>query len=769
MKEGYKERTSTDNNTEIKIKYNFNSRFNLSKEKSHQFEAINNISKISILNNSETEKQKEIYKTKIISRIKKYNPNLRIKRQSSFSRFDNEEITRNKKEINQKIKMLSINYIKKKKERNSVKKNYSASNIKDFDCSPFYSNKNKDTYTLGSESTSVTKKKKFQIKPYKSNKIFNLNDKKDPEQNKENISNNIKTKGIPFSSEGNHSNKNKIRTSFQYLIHQAYKNKALSKSFSKFYQSSRSKEKSNELNEKVPRSRIIKMNFNKKANNLIIKSHFNKNKISRNNLTRKYFSTNTGNNTSFFDSSYNNKKENDNFKEDFEILFNILKKMKILLKKIDIYEQISDECYHYIRYYFSNLIYNKLVNFFSDKSISNYIKREIICFLLCYDISFNNNSYNQTGILLKTILSIIYSNYIIILYSFLVKNNSNELEQYLILLQKEIANNQMKYEGPILQILENNFQYINNYYKMIVDNIYKNYNGKIMDKNIKFPNCIINNKKLLENKILKINIISSFFHEAFKSSNENTYSFIELQKFFYFFLCRNNYKGNININNNTNNTMNINSELENKKEFINNSIKNVSISNFNNNENNQRIKYLLPKIKNCYEYSLVLDLDETLISFQKNTSSVILRPGLYSFLHKMKNIYELILFTSATHDYVDPIVNFIEKEEKYFEYILYRKHLSYDEKGECFKNLNLLNRNNKKVIIVDDSEKNFKLHKSNGICIKPFKGESDNVLSLLTQILIMIKINAEKTGDIRICLKQAKKDLIYKNIENKYK
>ena len=28
----------------------------------------------------------------------------------------------------------------------------------------------------------------------------------------------------------------------------------------------------------------------------------------------------------------------------------------------------------------------------------------------------------------------------------------------------------------------------------------------------------------------------------------------------------------------------------------------------------------------------------------------------------MKKIYELILFTSATHDYVDPIVNFIEKE-----------------------------------------------------------------------------------------------------------
>ena len=136
----------------------------------------------------------------------------------------------------------------------------------------------------------------------------------------------------------------------------------------------------------------------------------------------------------------------------------------------------------------------------------------------------------------------------------------------------------------------------------------------------------------------------------------------------------------------------------------------------------------------------------------------------------MKKIYELILFTSATHDYVDPIVNFIEKDEKYFDYILYRRHLSFDEKGEFFKNLNLLNRNCKKIIIVDDTEKNFKLHKSNGICIKPFFGNNDNnILNMMTQILIKIRLDAEKSGDIRLSLKQAKRDLIYKKIENNYK
>ena len=754
MRNKYKQRnsnskTSLDDNIDNNIKYNFNSRFNLSKEKDPKIITKKNITNIYVINNYETEKQKEIYKNKIITKIKKYNPNIKLIRQSSYSRFDNDKkdsinkLSRNNKEINPDIKKLSINYIKKKKERNSSKKNYSSSNIKDFE-SPLNENKiinkNKDTYTLNTESTSVTKKKKFQMKPYKSNKNFNTNENY---ENKENINNNINNK-IPLSSEGNNSDKTKVRASFKYLIHQAYKNKALSKSFSRFYKSSRSKEKDNK-GKKNEENKITKMNcINKKINPKMTR---NINKININ--KKKYLTTYTENN-----SSYN---INNNFKEDFELIFNLLNKIKIIINKIDNYEQIQEDCNNFMQYYFNNVIYNKLANFFSDIRISYLIKKEIIFLLLCYDISFNTNSYNKTGILLKTILTIIYSNYLIILYSVLLKNYSIELDKYLIILKKEIASNNIKSEGPILQILENNFLYINNYYKMIVDNIYKESNSKIINKNIKFP-YYLNNKELYGNDVIKINIISSFFNEAFKSSHDNIYSLNDLKKFFYLFLFRNNTTYNI-------------TDYEKKKEIINNSIKNVSISQFNisNNINNKNIQYLLPKIKNNYEYSLVLDLDGTLISYQKDSSNIILRPGLNSFLKNMKKNYELILFTSATHEYVDPIVKFIEKDEKYFDYILYRNHLSYDEKGEYFKNLNLLNRNIKKIIIVDDCENNFKLHKSNGICLKPFYGDNDNVLNLLSRILIKMKIDADKIGDIRICLKQVKKDLIYKNIENKYK
>jgi Dullard-like phosphatase family protein len=193
-------------------------------------------------------------------------------------------------------------------------------------------------------------------------------------------------------------------------------------------------------------------------------------------------------------------------------------------------------------------------------------------------------------------------------------------------------------------------------------------------------------------------------------------------------------------------------------------------------------EYYLPPIKPYYKYTLVLDLDETLVYFQKDNNllnnnsfsknTLILRPGLLDFLNKMKTLYELVLFSFGTKEYVYNILNVIEKNEKIFEYVLYRQHATY-EKGEYVKNLALLGRDLKKIIIVDDIPHVFKLQKSNGIRIKAFYGDiiSDrNTLKLLGKILERIRFEAdENDGDLRKCL-QNHGNLIFSyittNLEN---
>ena len=443
---------------------------------------------------------------------------------------------------------------------------------------------------------------------------------------------------------------------------------------------------------------------------------------------------------------------------DLEILYILDEKMITIINKINNYQKCKNECDNYIQYYFNEKIYDKIVNFFTNKkNISSYIKMDILCFFLLYDIS-SSSFFNQTAILLKTIINIIHTNYLIIIYYIISlvkinnnKSNNSNLLKMIKLLENEPTiiqlKNKEKDEHSILKIMANNLKNINNYYKMVIDNIYGKYNN-IIEDNIKFPNCNKNTELIkLKFKYKFINIISSFFFEAYKSIYN--YDFNELQIFYNLYLKQN-----------------------------------KEINNIEKSQINNKIIYYLPKIKDCYKYSLVLDLDETLISFQKNyynnntnnfinllNTRLILRPGLFEFLQNMKQYYELILFSSGTCDYVDPIVRLIEKKKKFFEFVLYRQHISFDERGQYFKNLNLLNRNLRNIIIVDDIERNFKFHKENGICIKPFYGDFErdkNILNLLAQILIKIRINADESGDIRISLKKEKNSVIYSKVANNY-
>ena len=171
------------------------------------------------------------------------------------------------------------------------------------------------------------------------------------------------------------------------------------------------------------------------------------------------------------------------------------------------------------------------------------------------------------------------------------------------------------------------------------------------------------------------------------------------------------------------------------------------------------------------KYTLVLDLDETLIhlrqrkdvinikndvnikinntsdyfsdNYDKNRNKYLLqfRIGLFSFLTILKPFYEIISFTSATREYADVIINEIEKSRKYFDYKFYREH-TVIYKDTFVKDISRIGRDMSKIIIIDNNESNFVLNKENGIKIAPYYGDDDN------NNIINNSINSENCGRI---------------------
>jgi Dullard-like phosphatase family protein len=175
------------------------------------------------------------------------------------------------------------------------------------------------------------------------------------------------------------------------------------------------------------------------------------------------------------------------------------------------------------------------------------------------------------------------------------------------------------------------------------------------------------------------------------------------------------------------------------------------------------------KTKNRKKYSLILDLDETLVHFKINNEDdsegvLQIRPGVIPFLEQVGKYYELIVFTAATQDYGDLLIDAIEENNLYFEHRFYRQHTVIIG-NDFVKDLNRIGRSLDKIIIVDNMPQNFRLQKENGINIKAFWGEdvNDNALEELGKILI----NIAKDGvDVRIGLVKYRDEIVKKVTSN---
>ena len=172
-------------------------------------------------------------------------------------------------------------------------------------------------------------------------------------------------------------------------------------------------------------------------------------------------------------------------------------------------------------------------------------------------------------------------------------------------------------------------------------------------------------------------------------------------------------------------------------------------------KNKIKIPFLPPMDTNKYKYTLVLDLDETLVHYieEKDRHYVQVRPFAEYFISEMGKYFELVIFTSAEEEYANIVLEEIDKY-KVITHKLYRRHVEYND-GLCLKDLDKIGRDIKRVCIIDNDKNNFKLHAENGIEIKEFLGEQDdNELDLLGDLLMsIIESNAD---DIRPIIKDIK-------------
>ncbi len=169
-----------------------------------------------------------------------------------------------------------------------------------------------------------------------------------------------------------------------------------------------------------------------------------------------------------------------------------------------------------------------------------------------------------------------------------------------------------------------------------------------------------------------------------------------------------------------------------------------------------------PAEKNKKKIAL-FDLDETLVHCTKEqkgingdsvniklpTNKVVnvglnIRPHWKEALDLIKRHYHIVVYTASHQSYADAVLDYLDKENKYFQYRLYRNHcVQCDVDGIKFyvKDLDTLNEkyNLKDVVLIDNSVLSFAYHLNNGIPIVPYiEQKEDSQLLMLAYYLVSI-------------------------------
>ena len=379
-------------------------------------------------------------------------------------------------------------------------------------------------------------------------------------------------------------------------------------------------------------------------------------------------------------------------------------------------KNVERQCFNFWNYYFNCSLYKILEKIFPNEEDANTIRLsinyELMSIMVCYDFAFGNNVEDED--LNLSLIELIYFNHnnlMIISEYILNKITQENTDNIWVLKLQEIVKNSRVTQSKEINNISPIQKISNNTNKIIkkIKSILLNYQS---DSSFLLKNYILN----LPNK--SYSEINSFFRSQILRIANN--------------------EGSI-----------------------------VSPSFFKNNQNFIPIPAPYLQFPSSKPFTLILDLDETLVSFQvksKKEGTLRARPFLFAFLEEMGHYYELIIWTSATEAYANSLIDAIEYDKQYFDFILFREH-SIIVGDEFVKDLTRVGRGLDRIIIVDDMPQNFRLQKQNGITIKPFFGDDYNDTALYDLLPILKRI-AEEGNDVRIELAKYRNEIIKKITSN---
>ena len=486
----------------------------------------------------------------------------------------------------------------------------------------------------------------------------------------------------------------------------------------------------NYVNNNIANTKIYNNNKNNITGLLEVSS------IDKFNTSKDTCISNTLDNINNSNNNYNDKKNknnNSNIKNNLadinqkenSMMFNLEDLMVLEERLNDISlslqsnNNIENKCFNFWNYYYNCSLYKILEKIFPNEEDSNIVRLsinyELMSIMVCYEFSFHAYiTYENLYLLLLDLINLNHNNLMIICEYILTKISPENRDNIWVLKLQELVN-----KLKISQVKELN----NNYSLSSIQKINNNTNHLI-------PKI----KNILENYSTEFSPLLKKFLTSLESK---TYE--EINDFFRLNILRvNNFEGSI-----------------------------VASSYLKANKNFEPIPAPYITEPNKKKFTLVLDLDETLVNFKiKSTKEGMLRarPFLFAFLEEMGVYYELIIWTSATEAYANTLLEAIESEKAYFDYVFYREHAIIVD-DDFVKDLTRIGRPLDKVIIVDDMPQNFRLQRQNGITIKPFLGD-DNSDMALYHLLPILKHIAEEGNDVRVELAKYRDEIVKKITSN---